>query len=82
MGRSNGRRWSPPVQYVIYDHPRDFPDGFVVRKWFIYPEPRGPEPGPMVEEPTYEAVKDHVPATAICIGRHPTDDDRIVETWM
>lgn len=81
-GRGHKRRYTPPVQYVIYDHPRDFPDSFVMRKWLIYPAPRGPEPGPMVKGPTYESVKRLIPPTAVCIGRDPTDDDRIVETWL
>ncbi len=69
------------VMYVIYDHPKDFPDKFIARRW----EDNGGEPVPCnvvkVGE-TIEEVRAALPAGLACFTRYPSDDPVIVETWM
>lgn len=69
------------TQYVIYDHPRDHPDHFVVRAWDIKPG------GPTLREARglfYELDR----ARAYCaqfghvrLERMPDDDPKIIEVW-
>lgn len=69
------------VMYVIYDHPKDCPDKFVLRRWS---EDRGdPVPCDVVASgDTIEQVRAALPGDLVCIPRHPSDDPVIVETWM
>lgn len=69
-------------QYVIYDHPRDFPVGFVVRRWEIR---AGDDlrPTQVWRAESLEHARKLVPPQAdVCIPRSPEDDYAIVETWM
>jgi hypothetical protein len=69
-------------QYVIYDHPRDYPDYFVVRAWEInsgipIPLPFG---NPVLTE-TLDEARAAVPVGFVNIGRFEEDDPVIVEVW-
>lgn len=66
-------------QYTIYDHPKDFPDGFVVREWEI--TAGATTPGPAVTVETLEEARAVVPGGLFRIDRAPDDDPVIVETW-
>ena len=66
-------------QYTIYDHPRDFPGGFVVREWEI-------SAGGMASvrawtAPSLEAARELIPEGLFCLQRDAADDPVIVETW-
>ena len=64
--------------FVIYDHPRDFPDHYVVRP-FILDEPQ--LVGCLCA--TLDEARDTVPAYAdFRSPPHPDDDPKIVETWI
>jgi hypothetical protein len=78
MTLEEARERFPPI-WTIYDHPRDFPNHFVVRRWFG----ECPEPDP--------ALCDSLEAARILIGRSggslrlnraPTDDPSIIESWL
>jgi len=70
------------AMWVIYDHPFDIPDSFVARRWLV---------DKLGDRPTDEVI---VAASLIVlreimidrglarIARHPTDDAKIVETWV
>lgn len=70
--------WFPPI-WVIYDHPRDYPDHYVVRvAW-----------GSMLE-PVAQLATDLEAARRIaidggasfCLARDPQDDPVIAECWI
>jgi hypothetical protein len=63
--------------WVIYDHPLDRPDAFVARRWFL----EEPTDDVFVAE-TLEMLRAKLPPGLVCLARHPTDDPRIVETWL
>lgn len=68
--------------WVIYDHPRDFPEWFVVRRWFVKRAPRESVPDRYaILAATLCEARAAVPEYACCIGRHPADDACVVEAW-
>ena len=66
-------------QYVIYDHPRDYPGHFVVRRWLI--EPGTCKPSEAMIYGTLEEARRSIPRDLVRIARSPEDDSCIVETW-
>jgi hypothetical protein len=67
--------------YVIYDHPRDYPDCFVVRKWEIAGEVGKPT-NIFNTAPSLEEARKLVPPFFHQIDRHEADDPAIVEVWL
>lgn len=69
------------TQFVVYDHPKDYPEGFVVRQWIIQ---RGSDPiaGQAVGGPTLESVRAAIPRDKVRLERDPSDDPSIFETWI
>jgi hypothetical protein len=63
--------------WTIYQQPKDFPDGFVVRLFhnalptdiFYFTE-------------TLEEARAYIPRSKNLVGRHPQDPPSIVETWL
>lgn len=63
--------------WIIYDHPRDFPDDFVARRFGTGIPTDDVIVGPL------EALREHLENLGLVrIARHPTDDAVIVETWL
>lgn len=72
-------------QYVIYDHPTDYPDNFVVRRWIVKPGQFFADPEPMALTYTLEAARIAIEAMAPGLARiepHPDDDPKIAEVWL
>lgn len=71
--------------WVIYDHPADYPDHFVVRAWRIETG-RDPLPGHTAHlADTLEEARELVPIQRlglVRLERSPDDDATIVETWI
>lgn len=72
--------------WVIYEHPRDYPNDYIAREWYIEAGKK-PEPSPVTffKAPEREVVERFV--QAVCpdaIGLLPnTDDDPcIIGIWM
>lgn len=68
-------------QFVVYDHPSDWPDFFVARLWFALPDQ--PQSTPFV---IMDHSLDRLQTTMEALGlvklmRHPDDDPKILETW-
>jgi len=67
--------------WVVYDHPRDFPDSFVARK-FLLDQPTEV----VMVAGTLDEIRDIIRRTAgqplACISRSPDDDPVIVESWL
>lgn len=78
MDLEEARRALPPI-WVIYDHPLDQPDKFVVRVWY------GPVAEPeSTSHDSLEDARDSVMARGGCVpvNRNANDDPSIVETWI
>lgn len=64
--------------FTIYERPRDFPEHFVIRRWFTDQATQDYELAPSLDE-----VRELVPQSAdVCLPRCECDDPCIVETWF
>ncbi len=68
------------TMFVIYDHPKDYPDFVVMREWHVHAGKA--EPGAVIVQHDIEACRRHLPNGAINIGRQPGDDPVIIEVWV
>lgn len=68
--------------WVIFERPRDFPNGYVVRRQCVVPG------GGIWIDPiafgfaTLELAREGLPAGLVNLGRQPSDDPTIKETWL
>jgi hypothetical protein len=70
------------TMWTIYDHPIDFPNGFVAREWVI-PKDGPPRPvGKPITADSLDLVRAALPPDLYCLGRSDPDDSVIVETWI
>ena len=68
--------------FTIYDHPSDFPDHFVLRRWVIT-SPGQAHPSLAAKFfDTIEEAREAVPPGLIRTERTENDDPTIVETWI
>ena len=70
------------VQWTIYDHPKDYPDKFVVRQWIITPGKvtRGDV---IMASPDLESIRKFLRSLGLqALERDLEDDPTIVETWL
>ncbi|CAB3754123.1 hypothetical protein [Paraburkholderia humisilvae] len=63
--------------WVIYDKPSDIPDWFVARKWFLDRPTSELRLGRTLDE-----VRAKLPAGLYRLPRDPSDDAKIVESWI
>jgi hypothetical protein len=71
------------THWTIYAHPAEYPDGYVLRKWYIGTGLGvGPIPARAWCLPDLEAAQDLLPPGLHCVPRSPNDDPSIVETWL
>jgi hypothetical protein len=70
--------------FTVYERPRDYPDKFVVRRWWIGKDPGRPIPDPdwFYLADTLDEVRAHVPRHCVRLERDPNDDPKIVEVWI
>lgn len=70
--------------WTIYDHPDDYPEGYVVRRWIVGRKGQTLAGDAYFGE-TLDAVRwflgQHYPGM-VRFARSPGDDDKIVETWL
>ena len=70
-------------QYAIYDHPRDYPNHYVVRRWDIHPGVPVPIPNGNAElSETLSDARAAIPTGFVNIGRQAGDDLVILEVWI
>lgn len=68
--------------WTIYDHPRDFPGGFIARRHQVGPGRSEPTSDVVVAEHLQD-LREHFEEQGLsCISRQPDDDPVIVETWL
>lgn len=68
--------------WTVYDHPRDYPQGFIARLHEVHP---GYEVATdhVITSPTLAAVRAELEALHLTrIGRAAGDDPVIVESWL
>jgi hypothetical protein len=67
--------------WVIYDHPRDFPDCFVARLWHVK---AGVTEATIAIRAagTLSEVRGMLPMGLVNIGRRIADEPQIVEVWV
>ena len=64
--------------YVVYDHPSDYPDSYVVRKFNI----DKPE-GIIINDVSLEKVRNKLEGMSLYnLGRSEGDDPKILECWI
>lgn len=63
--------------WVIYDHPIDFPEEYVARK-FILDKPTKD----MIVMPSLDEVRKMLPPGLTRLDRNPEDNLKIIETWI
>jgi len=63
--------------WTIYDHPTDYPDVFVARK-FNYDQPTDE----ILTDTTLDGLRHKLPNNLTCLKRDPLDDPKIVECWL
>ncbi len=63
--------------WVVYDHPTDYPDGFIARLW-LNDQPQQIT----VKGKTLTEVRQGLPPELIPMARSPGDDPCIVEVWL
>jgi len=73
------------TMWVIYEHPRDFPDSYVARRWSV--GRKGKESFYRPEMQSIAAKKlttlyRKLPAGLIRLERDPHDDPVILEVWL
>lgn len=76
-GPTEARRGLPI--WVVYDHPKDFPNNFVARLWV------GERPtDTMMICPDLERLRDEINrrGATVKLMRHADDDPKILETWL
>lgn len=69
--------------YTVYDHPKDYPDHFVVRRFLITPGKAIPQPDIYLQKDNLDELRHELFNLGLFpIGRDKSDDPVIVETWI
>jgi hypothetical protein len=68
----------PPI-YTVYDHPSDFPNTFVVKRWFgVIQDERF-----LMVGPELELIREQLLSMGLTpLHRDASDDPVIVENWI
>lgn len=66
------------VIYTIYDHPKDYPNHFVVRRWDF--DKLIPLDCKLAD--SLNAARDLIPRSCIRLERSSDDDPTVVENWL
>ena len=69
--------------WAVYDHPTDYPDYYVARKWLCgngNAEPQGTDE--VLMDKDLDRLRAKLPPGMYCLPRDAKDDPVIVETWV
>lgn len=67
--------------WVIYERPRDYPEHYVARLFYITTAGILAEPTAHIAD-TLEDARLYVPQWAVRLPRYPNDEPQIVESWI
>lgn len=72
------------AMWTVYDHPSDFPRGYVARRFEIGKGLDGPQPtDDVVGAGDLQQLRDSLRhAGLVCLTRNEGDEPQIVETWL
>ena len=70
------------TQWVIYDHPRDHPDGYVLRAHYVMGDEKVEVDSVAWASPKVEVLRMIVPPGLYCLPRFENDDPVILEVWI
>lgn len=73
----------PLFMYVVYDHPKDYPENYVVRRGAV--RDNGilfVDAIPTAVAQTLPEARDAIPFGLVRVDRDPDDDPVVVETWL
>lgn len=68
--------------YTVYDHPTDYPDEFVIRRFKIEDRSVAVESNLFARGRTLEEVRAQLPSNLVNLRRTAGDDEKIVEVWL
>jgi hypothetical protein len=67
--------------WTVYDHPLDYPEWFVARRFELVGEKTRPTLDIMLSA-TLEGVREKIPRGLYCMPRFENDEPQIVEVWL
>lgn len=71
------------AMWVIYERPRDYPQGFLARLWHVTSTGLEPSMSEVITGASLDDVRDKLaPYGLHRIVRDPRDEPHIVETWL
>jgi hypothetical protein len=68
--------------WTVYDHPRDFPDFFVARRWIAGSHGERPTKDILLSADLTELRNELATQGLTALCRDPSDDPKIVEVWL
>lgn len=77
-------RGSPAIisLYTVYERPKDYPEGYVIRRFEIRPESPDPIPCEATYGATLDIVRERLPLGLVRLKRSIGDEPHIVEVWV
>lgn len=71
------------AMWIVYDNPSDYPGKFVARRFDV--DASGPKPSSsVIIAPDVDTLRDILAFELhlVCLTRDPSDDPKIMETWL
>ena len=68
--------------WTIYDHPLDYPQGFIARRWVIQTAGDVIASNDIRTADSLDEVRQMIPAFLHRLPRQDGDDPKIVESWI
>jgi len=69
--------------WTVYDHPLDYPEFFVARKWIVTRTDDGPvATDEVLSNHDLHVLRSFLPDGLFCMPRTEGDDPKIIETWF
>lgn len=68
--------------YTVYEHPKDFPNDFVLRRIFLLDDGSLEMEKEAVTAPSLDEIRKAIPPGRVRVLRRPDDDPVIVECWI
>ena len=76
--------FDPFIIWVVYDHPTDYPDDYVARKFTVtHKDDKGTPTDEILVSKRLEDIREVMRfKRLIAIARFTVDDPKIIETWL
>lgn len=69
-------------QWVLYDHPADYPDTYIARRWVVATGAYAPTED-IIQSDDLDSLRRLMQGMALSrITRSPEDDPKIIEVWL